>query len=263
MLNQYVIQALQGEENRKTVHRKELLDSRTLVEDIHWQSSREDSVATELPNRVELSSEEDDDIGSENDFYIIGEIPSVETVEAGTKGRKVPQDTDTAESVGPDEASAVEILSEEDTPVGPQDESKGTASYEAGEEKSTTSPKAGELVAEPSELETTPPRRSTRNTAGKPPNPLNFPRSVLQQEATNNTTMQLDPSVIADITRTQLLLVQLLSNSVQKWRKTSEMKFQLTNIIYQNSISIVVHIITVMSKYIFLCIFLKEHYFVC
>ncbi|XP_048250208.1 protein NYNRIN-like [Haliotis rufescens] len=181
MFNQYVIQTLQGEENRKTVHRKELLDSRTLVEDIHRESSREDSVTTELPNRVELSSEEDDDIGSENDFYIIGEIPGVETVEAGNKGGKVPQDTDTAESVGPDEASAVEVLSEEDTPVGPQDESEGTASYEAGEEKSTTSSKAGELVAEPSELETTLPRRSTRSTAGKHPNPLNFPRSVLQQ----------------------------------------------------------------------------------
>ena len=50
-------------------------------------------------------------------------------------------------------------------------------------------------------------RRSTRSTAGVHSNPYNLPQS-----ATNGELNYLDPQVLANISQTQLILVQMLSN---------------------------------------------------
>jgi len=263
--NEYVIEPLEGEGHEKTVHRKELLDSRILVDDIHRNVEVErepDNVLAQV-NQPQFDRDEYDQDDRDQELY---EIPgrTIGGAEEKVGGRSMPRATETAESVGPEQAHQLPKPTKE-TPEDAQDgqvteDPQSTASSEAGEEdtassetgedgttssdestslseieeEASTSPEAVEENTtlsqdeqdstasseagepEPDELETTPPRRSVRATAGIHPNPHNLPKSILHQEMTQRPTGQVDPAVIADLTRTQLLLAQLLFQSVQK-----------------------------------------------
>lgn len=58
-------------------------------------------------------------------------------------------------------------------------------------------------------------RRSQRTTAGKNPNPFNLPRSAIQNEKTTNKDI-IDPTVVANFAQSQLILAQMLANSLQQ-----------------------------------------------
>ena len=61
-----------------------------------------------------------------------------------------------------------------------------------------------------------PVRRSNRKNAGQHSNPHNVPKSIIQQQSSDVFIQpKVDPEVLANISRTQLLLAQMLSNIAQ------------------------------------------------
>lgn len=183
--NSYTVEPLVGRENTRTVHRRDILDARYLVRHVN-PDRRNDCPIEDTRESVEKQDSDDEDtvlfIQSQNHRNV--EKLASETVEVDNDIQ-----VDTVEPTGLDQP-LTETTKIPDNPPNYGDNDLGDFDVGRSEEPITL-------------------RKSGRTTAGKHPNPLNLPRSVLQ----NETTAQ---SIIANYCQSQLILAQILATSLQK-----------------------------------------------
>jgi len=223
--NMYQVEPLIGHGEPKYVHRREILDARYLVKNMNPALDRPQVCRRENNERLENVEEEDDDY-----VVIIQQPPLVEQSNlARNLEEHVPEvddDESTDDKVG--EPSIVDSPLKEstdaddegstlDSEIAKQQEEAERFEeiveglHDSDEEQDLTVPEQISAVdTEDRQL-----RRSQRITAGKNTNPFNLPRSVVQNE-TGIISTNIDPSVIANFSKSQLLLAQILANSMQK-----------------------------------------------
>ena len=181
--NVYVVEPVTGEGRIRTLHRAEILDARELAEEVN---PPEDEVLSE-----DNVNEETNHVGARRDR---------------THDDDAPSDSESEEEVlivpyhRHDPADVREVLNaNEQRDVPGAYAQPDLDKVPAAEEREDT------------DADEAPVRRSQRNTAGKHSNRHHVPRSALQEEQNANTKPGVDPSVLAAIAQTQLLLTQLLA----------------------------------------------------
>lgn len=222
--NMYQVEPLIGHGEPKYVHRREILDARYLVKNTNPALDRPQVCRRGNNERLENVEEEDDD------YVVIIQPPLVEQSNlARNLEEHVPEvddDESTDDRVG--EPSIVDSPLREstdaddegstlDTEIAKQQEEAERFEeiveglHDSDEEQDLTVPEQiSAMDTEDHQL-----RRSQRITAGKNTNPFNLPRSVVQNE-TGIISTNIDPSVIANFSKSQLLLAQILANSMQE-----------------------------------------------
>lgn len=187
--NTYTVERLEGERKEKHVHRKEMLDSKELIPEIHRTPCvvREDI----LNDPVKALSES----GSESEEEYILSREAVLSRGAGNNHRDC---TGNAQGYGAgNEDTALDKAGEHQSEEKYGDTPDSSFSREEEEDSGRQSPL--------SDVDNIPLRRSGRPTAGKNSNPHNMLRSVLNQET------KVDTQILSNISQTQLILVQMLA----------------------------------------------------
>ncbi|VDI53475.1 Hypothetical predicted protein [Mytilus galloprovincialis] len=176
--NIYKVEPLLGRGEPKNVHRREMLDARYLV--------RKDNPLIEPPQDIRrgtcndkrlINGEEEDD----EEYVVVMQIPPVEDLAS----ENVTEDDDEVEPPETENPLPGPVVMEDndenfldDISIGMDDDVEGQ-------------PETTDVVEKPPIL-----RKSTRITAGKHLNPLNLPRSVLQNEISIDTTTVIDKNVL-------------------------------------------------------------------
>lgn len=224
--NMYKVEPLDGRGEGKYVHRREILDARYLVKNINPGVNRR-----QVCHRDENDHLENVEDGEEEDYVVIMQRPP--TTEKNSLARNLQElpeelghDGCSDEKVG--EPSVVESLSQEST-----DDEEGTKLDSETTQQNELAETESDLPSERSEenmesfhetdqehfaeedIDGRQLRRSQRTTAGKNPNPFNLPRSAIQNEKTTNKDI-IDPTVVANFAQSQLILAQILANSLQQ-----------------------------------------------
>ena len=205
----YIVTPLDGDEEGqvKTVNRRDLLDGRALVQDI---APVEDCRPT--TDGAPVSSGHTDGEEEEDDILFIVEhqegpaLPAVKSTEpeeerpashkAGEQHHLASHPTE--QLAGP--ADIPPTLTADDTPVEatPEDTPVESAPADALPRNELIEPPVGV-------------RHSSRLGAGQHSNPHHWPKSAVQSEMPALPAPAVDPRVLADISRTQLLLAQMLA----------------------------------------------------
>ena len=194
----YVVEPLVGIGQPKSYHRNQLLERGT-------------EVVCAAPDDIEPGINFDplqSDTNDEDDIVItISNGPSVgeEETTIKTTTNQLPEETDDEDDDDADHNDNVEERCEESSIEDTGEEEEQCT--EVNEEENIIGD-GEETMASTGDFQTTQPlRRSKRKTAGKNDNPYNQPRSVLQQQVSS----QLSPQIIAEISQSHLLFLQLLS----------------------------------------------------
>ena len=197
--NTYTVEPLIGRGDAKKVHRRDILDARYLVRNVSPVERPVGHLIDE--ERCEPVNRPD----SDEEDYVIFLQPRCRRDETGNlKGNLASGSIGTQDDTTQDKVW--ELPEVEPTSPIPSDED-GHSSGQVELEESID----GDWQEDETKL-----RRSARTTAGKHPNPLNLPRSVLQSETVGRTNQVIDPSVIANYCQSQLILGQILAKSLQK-----------------------------------------------
>ncbi|CAC5418399.1 unnamed protein product [Mytilus coruscus] len=239
----YKVEPLIGRGESKYVHRREILDARYLVRNRNPNfDDRPQPCGRVVNERSEIVDRHHSD---DEDFVILLQHPSVTTNdENGTKEtltrtievEHVPEIIDNRidEKVGEplDIESplpeSIEKEDEENSEASDCQQNDDVLSSDTDDCKSENQIEQNISVPDPTieddddddddddnDDDEPPLRRSQRSTAGKHPNPLNLPRSVSQNETVRSVKPNIDPSVLANIAQSHLLLAQFLTNSLQ------------------------------------------------
>ena len=190
--NVYEVEPLDGNGPARTVYRRELLDSRELVE----------------------SSESEDEIPPiEHTDGMVNQPDRERLVPRGHVG-SVPTDSDDEyDLVMPTEPLPRGMLPEREGDV------EDAVQLDDAEDEKPELPgldRAGEHLAEPP-ARSVPVRQSMRTTRGAHPNPHHLPTSARQEGVdANSLVSEADRRILADVSQTQLLLMQMLAGIVPR-----------------------------------------------
>lgn len=209
----YVVEPLVGGGMAKTLHRRELRDSKLILEPIVPPAAgREGPECTNLDD--EGPADEDDELLDAG--WWIPVQPSTGQFDKPNDDETSAEQPGSGDTVDPPPGNIQDNTESTDVPEGTPDASMVST---PGEDLIAGTPGgSGATLGEPDtssgstledDLREPVLRRSTRVTAGVHSNPTNLPRSAVQQEL--QSTHVVDPAVLANISQTQLLLAQMLS----------------------------------------------------
>ena len=190
--NVYEVEPLDGNGPARTVYRRELLDSRELVE----------------------SSESEDEIPPiENTDEMVNQPDRERLVPGGHVGTSPTNSDDEYDLVIPTEPLTRGMLTVQERHV------EDAVQVDDAVDEMPELPgldRAGEHLAEPP-ARSVPVRQSTRTTRGTHPNPHHLPTSARQEVVdANSRVSEEDRRILADVSQTQLLLMQMLAGIVPR-----------------------------------------------
>ena len=190
--NVYEGEPLDGNGPARTVYRRELLDSRELVE----------------------SSELDDEIPPiENTDEMFNQPDRERLVPRGHVGTSPVDSDDEYDLVIPTEPLPRGMLPEREGDL------EDAVQFDDAVDEKPELPgldRAGEHLAE-HPARSVPVRQSTRTTRGTHPNPHHLPTSARQEGVdANSLVSEVDRRILADVSQTQLLLMQMLAGIVPR-----------------------------------------------
>ena len=203
--NEYVVENLKGDPKSKRVHRSQMLDSRQLVEDIIPKGMSE---SPELPTgSKEVAQNEDEECWiwtagqTEEQRHLeenLSRSPMADNCSEGATselgGGHLDAITDATEYIQEESTEQLEPLDAVGRQERLEPEPQGTQTTKTEEDDCPGL------------------RRSARSTAGQHSNPNRLPRPAMNEAL----RMDVDPDVIANISKTQLLLVQMLAKAQQE-----------------------------------------------
>lgn len=192
----YVVEPLDGSSGNKTIHRQDLLNSRSLLPDISQVGDVDDVAQTTGQEAPYCGDDSPDTEEVSTDTYQIFIPTNSGEVRPETSPDKCHEDIHQAK-LGPLDERPASHTAGEQQDLGIDDRTE----YQMGSHLTPEGP-VSSTAGEPAELTDTRPaeplRRTSRTTAGLHSNPHHLPRSV-------------DPNVLSNMAQTHLLLMQMLS----------------------------------------------------
>ena len=225
----YVVQPLTGGQPCKTLNRKDLLESKVLAEDIEPNRSDQMSEGEDPHSNVSVSDSDSDseswdridtarssatsglwrptptlgnDAKKTKENAVIPESQDVlhhhENDDGPSNAPVQPENSDNTENE--DVSNLPDVPAEAQTEVMQEIPDQPNPDEQIGQAGQETVPERDGL------------RRSTRVTAGRNPNPYNFPRSAVQEVSVNPPSPVLaDANILAQVAQSNLLIMQMLN----------------------------------------------------
>ena len=207
----YVVEPLVGGGMTKTLHRRDLRDSKLIVDPTAPPSAKE-------PDYIETDDKEQDNDILDAGWWIPDKSSTVQVSvsDKPNKAASMCEQQRTITNAEPlpnhnldgSEAADIDVVSLDATKVTPDVHSNVSIGAIPGHEDLWEPDVSVAATPSDDDLRESVLRRSSRTTAGVHSNPDNLPRSAVQQEL---QLTRIDPVVLANIAQTQLLLAQMLA----------------------------------------------------